>query len=212
MVGADGLDSTVRQLALDTPSPGYTGLMVWRSLAPYQQPSMQVLLGEGCIFGLVPVGEGLTYGFAIEGSPRFHAPLQGLLERGCRRFAAFGGPVPAYLAALSRDEQLHCAPIEWVELEQWHHGRIVLIGDAAHAGPPMEDAWVLAEVLSQAESVENALDDYARRRRPRVDWVQQQSRAWAESYRFPPANRNAAVREWGVQETQDRFRPLIPIP
>ncbi len=76
----------------------------------------------------------------------------------------------------------------------------------------MEDAWVLAEVLCQAESVESALESYASRRRPRVDWVQQESRAWAESYRLPPANRNAAVRERGEQVTQDRFRPLIPAP
>jgi FAD-dependent urate hydroxylase len=195
--------------------------MVWRSLAPHQQASMQVLLGEGCVFGLVPVGEGLTYGFGIEGSPRFHAELSGRLERVRHRFATFGGAVPAYLASLSCDEQLHCAPIQWVDLEQWHRGRVVLIGDAAHAGPPMmaqggcmamEDAWVLAEVLREAESVQSALDSYASRRRPRIDWVQQESRAWAESYRLPPANRNAAVRERGAQETQDRFQPLIPVP
>jgi 2-polyprenyl-6-methoxyphenol hydroxylase-like FAD-dependent oxidoreductase len=72
VVGADGLASTVRRLSLEQARPGYTGLMVWRSLAPHQQASMQVLLGEGCVFGLVPVGEGLTYGFGIEGSPRFH--------------------------------------------------------------------------------------------------------------------------------------------
>lgn len=221
VVGADGLPSTVRGLTLDTAPPGYTGLMVWRSLAPYQQPSMQVLLGEGCVFGLVPMGDGQTYGFGIEGSPRFHAPLEGRLERVRRRFAAFGGAVPAYLASLIHDEQLHCAPIEWMELEQWHRGRVVLIGDAAHAGPPMmaqggclamEDAWVLAEVLREAESVESALESYTSRRRPRVDWVQQESRAWAESYRLPPANRNAAVREQGELVTQDRFRPLIPVP
>jgi len=221
VVGADGLASSVRRLTLDAAPPGYTGLMVWRSLAPHHQPSMQVLLGEGCVFGLVPVGDGQTYGFGIEGSPRFHTPLEGRLERVRGRFAAFGGPVPAYLASLSHDEQLHCAPIEWVELERWHRGRVVLIGDAAHAGPPMmaqggclamEDAWVLAEVLREAESVESALDSYASRRRPRVDWVQQESRAWAESYRLPPTNRNAALRERGDQVTQDRFRPLIPVP
>jgi 2-polyprenyl-6-methoxyphenol hydroxylase-like FAD-dependent oxidoreductase len=108
-----------------------------------------------------------------------------------------------------------------VDLEQWHCGRVVLIGDAAHAGPPMmaqggcmamEDAWVLAEVLREAGSVESALESYRNRRRPRVDWVQQESRAWAESYRLPPTNRNAAVRERGEQVTQDRFRPLIPVP
>jgi 2-polyprenyl-6-methoxyphenol hydroxylase-like FAD-dependent oxidoreductase len=119
VVGADGLASTVRRLTMDAAPPGYTDLMVWRGLAPHQQTSMQVLLGEGCVFGLVPVGDGQTYGFGIAGSPRLHDPLEGRLERVRRRFAAFGGAVPAYLASLIHDEQLHCAPIEWVELEQW---------------------------------------------------------------------------------------------
>jgi 2-polyprenyl-6-methoxyphenol hydroxylase-like FAD-dependent oxidoreductase len=112
-----------------------------------------------------------------------------------------------------------------VELEQWHTGRVVLIGDAAHAGPPMmaqggcmamEDAYVLAEVLREAESVESALGSYASRRRPRTDWVQQQSRAWAESYRLARAGRSGnavplrtahpgtiAVREWNVPGSRD---------
>jgi hypothetical protein len=78
-------------LTLDAAPPGYTGLMVWRSLAPYFQPGMQVLLGEGCVYGLVPMGDGQTYGFGIEGSSRFHDPLEGRLGRVRRRFAAFGG-------------------------------------------------------------------------------------------------------------------------
>jgi FAD-dependent urate hydroxylase len=60
------------------------------------------------------------------------------------------GFVQDYLAALPSDAAIHCGPIEWLELEQWHHGRVVLIGDAAHASCPMmgqggsmalEDAW-----------------------------------------------------------------------
>ncbi len=47
VVGADGLASTVRRLALDQTPAGYTGLMVWRSVAPHEQSSMQVLLGGG---------------------------------------------------------------------------------------------------------------------------------------------------------------------
>ncbi len=76
----------------------------------------------------------------------------------------------------------------------------------------MEDAWVLAEVLRAAESVEQALDIYASRRRPRVGWVQQQSRAVAESFGLPPAIRNAALLELGDRMMHARFGPLIPAP
>lgn len=198
--------------------------MIWRSLAPTRPrgvTNLMVLLGEGCFFGLVPMGDGHTYGFGGAGEPRFPDPLKGRFERVRKRFAGFGGPVPEYLASLSCDEQLHCGPIEWVELDRWHSGRVVLIGDAAHAGPPMmaqggcmamEDALVLAEVLCEAATVESALDTYVARRRPRADWVQQHSRAVGESFLLPPATRNAAFRERGNQGMYDRFGPLVPGP
>jgi 2-polyprenyl-6-methoxyphenol hydroxylase-like FAD-dependent oxidoreductase len=182
---------------------------------------MRILLGEGCFFGLMPMGDGHTSGFGGVGGTRFEDPLHGRLERVRQRFAGFGGPVQEYLASLSCDEQLHCGPIEWVKLDRWYSGRVVLIGDAAHAGPPtmaeggcmaMEDACVLAEVLGCAESVESALDSYITRRRPRADWVQQQSRRVVESLLLSPATRNAAFRERGNQGMHDRFGPLIPAP
>ena len=148
-------------------------------------------------------------------------PLVGRLERFRRRFAEFGAPVPAYLAALQCDEQLHFGAIEWVEVDEWHRGRVVLLGDAAHAGPPhmgeggcmaMEDALVLADVLPTADSVGSALEAYVRRRRPRAGWVQEQSRAAAQAWVLPPAIRNAALRERGDQMFRDRYRPLIPAP
>jgi 2-polyprenyl-6-methoxyphenol hydroxylase-like FAD-dependent oxidoreductase len=221
VVAADGIASRVRQLTLGSVTPGYTGLMVWRSLVPRSHSSMHVLLGEGCVFGLVPVGDRLTYGFGIAGSPRLHDPPHSRLERVRSRFGTFGGPVPAYLAALTCDDQVHCGPIEWVELELWYTGRVVLIGDAAHAGPPMmaqggcmamEDAVVLAEVLRKAESVDAALASYVSRRRPRSDWVQQQSRAWAESYRAPATERNALLRQRGGSVDEARFGPLVAAP
>lgn len=226
VIGADGLGSTVRELALGTASIGYTGVMMWRSIVPTRTPgvtdTLTILLGEGSLFGQVPMGAGHTYGFGYVNEPRLHDPLEGRRERLRQRFAAFGGPVPAYLAALTPDEQIHCAPIEWVrDVEQWHRGRVVLIGDAAHAGPPtmgivgcmaMEDAYVLAEELRAAETVESALDTYERRCRPRAEWVVRESRAVVASVARPPSIRDPDMRERGNQELRDRFRPLIPAP
>src|SRR5437868_12653355 len=48
VVGADGIYSTVRGLTLGSASPGYTGLMDWRSLAPTRPhgvTNLMVLLG-----------------------------------------------------------------------------------------------------------------------------------------------------------------------
>jgi FAD-dependent urate hydroxylase len=182
---------------------------------------VQFWLGEGCFFGLCSVGDGWTYGFGNLTHPREHDPVEGRLERLRARFAGFGSSVQDYLHRLASDEQVHCSPIEWVEQERWYRGRVVLIGDAAHASSPMmgqggclaiEDAWVLAEVLRAEATLEDALAAYARRRMPRVSWVHRQSRAVAFSFRLPPPIRDRALRERGAAMLRDRFAPLIQDP
>jgi FAD-dependent urate hydroxylase len=224
VVGADGIHSAVRDHVAGGVVPEFARQIVWRSLAPVRvpgPPSVQMWLGEGCFFGLCPVGDGATYGFGNVTHPREHDPVQGRLERLRKRFAEFGTVVRDFLAGLETDEQVHCSPIEWVELERWHAGRVVLIGDAAHASSPMmgqggclaiEDAWVLAEVLRAEPTVERALDVWAERRRPRVTWVHQQSRAIGESFRLPPRVRDGFLRERGAEMLRQRFAPLIGEP
>ena len=63
---ADGIHSTVRTLAIGGPPPRYAGQMAWRSITPTRPrglDDMRVVMGDGCFFGLVPIGGGRTYGF-----------------------------------------------------------------------------------------------------------------------------------------------------
>jgi 2-polyprenyl-6-methoxyphenol hydroxylase-like FAD-dependent oxidoreductase len=74
VVGADGIDSTVRALTLTSAGPRDLGSMNWRSIAPIRPTGLtglQMHLGDGCMFGLVPMGAGCTYGFAYVVQPRF---------------------------------------------------------------------------------------------------------------------------------------------
>jgi 2-polyprenyl-6-methoxyphenol hydroxylase-like FAD-dependent oxidoreductase len=167
------------------------------------------------------MGAGRTYGFAYVVQPRFRDPLEGRLERLRNRFAKFGRGVQDYLASLERDDQVICSTMEWMAFDKWHAGRVVLVGDAAHASSPlmgqggcmaMEDACVLAEELRAAATVESALASYVSRRKPRVEWVQRQSMAIGESLTVAAAVRNAVVRERGNAGMQARFGPLVPAP
>ena len=76
----------------------------------------------------------------------------------------------------------------------------------------IEDALVLAQLLHGADTIVDGLDRYQARRRPRVQWVQQQSRLAAQAGLLPLAIRDAALREHGDQMLRDRYRPLIQIP
>ncbi|HLW69422.1 MAG TPA: FAD-dependent monooxygenase [Candidatus Binataceae bacterium] len=224
VVGADGISSTVRTLAISNASPADLGAMNWRSIAPIRPLGLSALrfvLGDECFFGLCPVGEGRTYGFGYVMQPRFHDPVEGRLERLRDRFAGFGRIVEDYLASLEHDHQIICSAMEWIDVGEWYSGRTVLIGDAAHASSPlmgqggcmaMEDAYVLAEELRSADTVQDALKNYVLRRKSRVGWVQQQSIATGEALRMPPAMRNAGLRERGEQMMKFRFGRLTPPP
>jgi len=224
VVGADGIKSTVRALTLTAAAPSDLGAMNWRSIGlvrPAGLTGFQMHLGDGCTFGLVPMGAGRTYAFAYVIQPRFHDPLEGRLERLRNRFATFGRRVQEYLGSLERDDQVICSAMEWMEFEKWYTGRVVLVGDAAHASSPMmgqggcmamEDACVLAEELRAAATVESALASYAKRRRARVEWVQRQSMAVGEILTAPSAVRNATLRERGDEAMQLRFGPLVSAP
>ena len=76
----------------------------------------------------------------------------------------------------------------------------------------MEDACLLAETLRKNSTVANALESYITRRRPRVNWVHQESDAVAQGFRNPPHVRNAALRQHGDQLLQRRFAQLVAAP
>lgn len=80
----------------------------------------------------------------------------------------------------SFDDLLHNA-VRRVDCRRWFSGWLVLLGDAAHAMPPnlgqgansaLVDGVVLAEELTKARSVKDALMEYDKRRRPFARRVQ----------------------------------------
>ena len=132
--------------------------------------------------------------------------MEGRLKRLRVRFANFGPRVQEYLAALESDDQIICSAMEWVPVAEVYSGRVVLVGDAAHASSPMlgkggcmamEDACVLAEELHSGATIEAALASFAKRRKPRVEWVQQQSMAVTQMRALSTGSRTIALRESG---------------
>jgi len=225
VIGADGVRSTVRELAIDAAGPRYCGQVAWRAIAPISRTNadeIQFWLGDGSFFTTYSVGAGRTYGcaYVAEATPG-QAPVEGRLARLRDRLATFGEPVRALLDNLARDDQIHCSAVESLELPEWRRGRVLLIGDAAHASSPMmgqggcmavEDAAVLAELLETSTTVDAALDAFSPRRRPRVDWVQAQSDSLARNALTPAAVRDAIIKERGALAFRDRFAPLLRPP
>jgi 2-polyprenyl-6-methoxyphenol hydroxylase-like FAD-dependent oxidoreductase len=92
---------------------------------------------------------------------------------------AYGGPWREILASIDDPSVIHYTWFEEHLLDTpWHRGRVVLVGDAVHTCPPtlaqgaalgLEDASVLAEVLTGADALDDdLLAGFAARRLPRV--------------------------------------------
>jgi salicylate hydroxylase len=100
-------------------------------------------------------------------------------------------------------------------LERWSHGRVTLLGDAAHAMEPfnaqgaaqaIEDAFVLAECLAAVGpgQVTDALARYARVRTVRAAELQSASAAAAHEFYLPdgPAQRERDARYSTIRQSQ----------
>jgi 2-polyprenyl-6-methoxyphenol hydroxylase-like FAD-dependent oxidoreductase len=187
-VGADGLHSNVRAQLIGDGAPAYSGYTSWRGVTPrgaIAAPQRTTeSWGRGERFGIVPIGFGEIYWFAVA-----DAPPEGRDGDVCRdligRFGSWHDPIAAIIEATPPDRILRTDICDRPPIERWHSGRVVLLGDAAHpmtpnlgqgAGQAIEDAVVLEECLAGASSLADALVRYEQRRVVRANTIVRASR------------------------------------
>ena len=213
VIGADGIHSTVRRLAFgDDAGPQPVGQVGWRFLAAgsAEISTWSVLLGRRTAFLMLPIGDGRAYCYCDV--------VAGGDEEPARLFAGFARPVPDLLESASDPARVHRSTIEEVALDTWTRGRVVLIGDAAHATSPnmaqgaamaLEDALVLADCMRRLDTISAALTAFEARRRPRTDWVLTQTHRRDHTRYLPPVVRNTVLRAFGRRIFRSNYRPLL---
>ena len=202
VVAADGLRSTVRAALWPAATPRDTGHTAFRLVATHDLDAGGESWGRGDLVGLAPLPGGRTYLYAMV--PSADVPGRDDLLPWLRdRLAGWHEPIPAVLDHVEGEVLRH-------ELEDlrpprsWHHGRIALLGDAAHAMTPNLGQGAAQAFLDAVALAEEATDDpaslaaYEARRRPGAEAVARRSRRAGEvaAWRSPVAVvvRNALVR------------------
>lgn len=189
VVGADGLYSKVRHLMFgDKYKPRFTGQSVWRynfprapeidHLANYQGPSGNA--------GLVPLADDLMYLFTTShepGNPWMDEAT--LAEELRKRLSGFGGLIGELREQITDNSQVVYKPLEAVFVDEcWYQGRVLLIGDSAHATTPhlgqgagmaIEDAVVLSEELISGGTLAEQLQRFMDRRFDRCKFISEKS-------------------------------------
>jgi 2-polyprenyl-6-methoxyphenol hydroxylase-like FAD-dependent oxidoreductase len=224
LVGADGLSSVVRRAIADAPVR-YAGYTAWRGVSPVPVESGRLTesWGVGERFGLVDIGRARTYWFATKNAPA-GAPdePQGRKAEIVRRFSGWHEPIAEIADATDEDAILRNDVYFLEPLPRWRAGRLVLVGDAAHATTPgvgqgaaqaIEDAVVLADRLAHSDSVGDALAEYEASRRPRAELVLRMSRRVDKSAQLAsPLGcrfRNALVRRLPERAQRRQLEPLV---
>ena len=185
VVGADGIRSAVRALLGITAVPQPTGMSIWRVVAdrPAEMDCAEVYYGGPRYkAGYSPISAGQCYAYILDtdGTLRDFGdrPAWELMYK---RSAGYGGTWGTIRETIGPDSDVSHTRIEWLLVDDpWYRGRIIVIGDAAHACPPLiaqgaamcaEDAVVLAEIVTGDRPLEVALPAFMSRRMPRVEVV-----------------------------------------
>ncbi|MER6298769.1 FAD-dependent monooxygenase [Kitasatospora sp. NPDC001539] len=188
VVAADGIRSTSRRLLFPHhPGPRYSGFTTWRTVVSPDGPPAAAgeIWGRGRQAGIVPLADGRIYLYFAALAPAGtraadeHAELQ-------RLFGGWCAPLPQLLARAEPDRVLRNDVWDLADpLPAYHHGRVALLGDAAHAMCPfqgqgacqaIEDAVVLASLLTPAADLASPLPAYSAARLPRTTAVAAASR------------------------------------
>lgn len=183
VVGADGVFSSIRKRIFgNTHEPNYVGQGVYRFMTE-RDPSIDqihVFVGPKFKAGFIPLTKDTMYLFTTMSYPaqtridedKTHLILKEALQ-------GFTAPIVVDVRERMRSPD----KVIWRPFENtlvplpWHRGRVMIIGDAAHTMTPhltagggmaIEDAVILAEVLSQDGALPGRLDEFMQRRFERV--------------------------------------------
>jgi 2-polyprenyl-6-methoxyphenol hydroxylase-like FAD-dependent oxidoreductase len=189
VVAAEGLVSKLRGMLFpNAAQPKFTGQGCWRLVTdrPDEIDKSSFYVGGPVTVGTVPVSQSQMYVWILEHVPgnswvdpeTQHLKLAELLKD-------FGGVVGQLRDELGPDSTIVYRPLEAVlQPAPWYNGRVLLVGDSAHATTPhlasgagigVEDGVVLAQELLRANSIEQALEAHMQRRFERCRLVVESS-------------------------------------
>jgi len=194
VIGADGLHSTIRTLVFpESPEPLFNGQGCWRAVFPRASDitTGTVFVGLDHRAGLNPVSNEEMYLFLLQSVPDNRRMEEAQWPRLlAAELGEFGGLLARLRETLGKDSRINYRPLENLLLPKpWHRGRVLLIGDAAHATTPhlaygaglaVEDGLVLGELARTGIALPEIFDRFMDRRFERCRMVVDGSRHLGE--------------------------------
>ncbi|SDN80331.1 2-polyprenyl-6-methoxyphenol hydroxylase [Psychrobacillus sp. OK028] len=215
LIAADGIHSPIRQQLVPGSVPRYAGYTCWRGITENkgrvdEYTSTELWSTKGR-FGMAPMKGGLVYWFACMNTTARNPQLQDLTSKEIGGiFKHFPEVVSNLIFTTPVENILHHDISDIKPLRQFVFGRVVLLGDAAHATTPnmgqgagqaIEDAIVLGNGFKQFEHVDKVLAFYEDKRVARTAKVIRLSRQIGAT---------AQIQSRPVTRIRDFLFPFIP--
>lgn len=195
LIAADGTNSKIRKQFWKDSNSTYSGFGLWHSMHPLHgsvKEKVTVVMKDRR-FGIIPISSEHMYIWASISEPnkmRIDQSLQPKIMHD--QFSELSGYLKDVVDQLGPNTYVHYTAVEEVTLTaDWHFGRIVLLGDSAHASLPfmaqggamaLQDAVVLAKLVNSTNDLNQALTEYRLLRKPVVDTIQQMCRNIGKTY------------------------------
>ena len=192
LIGADGIKSVVRRNLIADGEAHFLNSMSWRAVIKSNQDllypeQMGFVKGHREFMYLLNVGNGEIAWLYRRKSEDYSlsANKDEAKSRVLNQIAEWGKPLRSLVEETPSERILEGGICDRLPIDSWSKGRVVLLGDAAHPMAPaagqganssFEDAWVLAECLSNASNISEAFANYEQRRIPRLKIIQNRSR------------------------------------
>jgi len=202
VIGADGINSTVRASIAPGSTPRDAGFTAIRGVADHaiEDGTAFEVWGRRELIGAAALANGRTYWFFE--APRAAVDVDDPV--GSMQPSRWSDPFAVLVAATDPASLLVNRIRTLPRLDDWTRGTTALLGDAAHAMAPnlgqgaaqsIEDAAALGDALRCHDDLPHALSEYARARQRRARRIQRESGRAARLALSPiPLLRNPAVR------------------
>ena len=215
LIAADGIHSFIRKQLLPGSLPRYAGYTCWRGITENkgrvdEYTSTELWSTKGRV-GMAPMKNGLVYWFACINTAARNPQFMHLTSHEIADlFEHFPEVVPNIITTTPLENILHHDISDIKPLRQFVFGRIVLLGDAAHATTPnmgqgagqaIEDAIVLGNGFKQFEHMDKVLAFYEEKRVARTAKVIRLSRQIGAA---------AQIQARPLAATRDFLFPFIP--
>ncbi|WP_340681740.1 FAD-dependent monooxygenase [Amycolatopsis coloradensis] len=177
LIAADGIHSVVRRQLWPDTLPRFLGRTAWLGIAEIPDLPGSMTLGPGGYFLIHPITRGRAYWAYVTTAEEPSIRYDQERTEVAGRVQDWHEPIPQLVEATPVEAVIHIDIRDLEPLPTYIHGRVALLGDAAHAmspdrgqgaGQSIEDAVVLAAALAGEPSIEAALRRYDAERLPRT--------------------------------------------